>query len=510
MPDIEPITTDDISFIIDSSEPLLSKHIQSIVPGKKDKIYLYENPKESVKETDAIYIRHLRGFFLNTDKRISNDYLTNDFIIVDPDNYKLHSVYKVINKKVIVVGYTSVITTAPNNIDIYYKTKKIIPLYEFDGTLSYLYAGDYNKKLIKNILFEDKFGNLHIDKNSSFFKKLSLTNTNKIRGRKHKNMYSYSDTIKGLPITYTSTFGKKYKFGIEIETSSGVLPMHLDSNLFYDAVYDGSLKHDDDGEAYGLEYVTDVLEGDLGMNQFKKLVNELAKRCKINKKCGVHVHLSKIDFSKENLVLMYLLYRNLEKEIFDILPQSRRKNVYCRKLTNLGFSLKELNLDYKYYIDVYYNELVAYISKKGYSSVHINKKLDHPAGFKCGYDHSSARYCWVNFVPAMFNTRKNGIYTIEFRPMSASLSYSKIKAWLLICMALVSVVENNKADILKGNVNTLEDVIKLSYPNNYRHLLAFVESRKEKFEGGIEDSKLNEDVDYEENEIYEKISIKEL
>lgn len=256
------------------------------------------------------------------------------------------------------------------------------------------------------------------------------------------------------------------------------------------------------------EYVTDVLWGDKGLQQTRLLCNELSKRCFINKLCGLHVHLGNVNFNKENVVLMYWLYQKLEGPIFNMLPKSRRDNEYCRRLPELRIDLNNIQKNRTFFIDTYYNQIINILSREGGAGMHINKKKDHPKGFKCAYDHSAARYCWVNFIPAVFNTRKNGIYTIEFRNHSATTSYTKCKNWLLICIALVDIIENHKAALYNDPNITLEQIIELVYPKNHLELNSYIAKRTSKFS---ESNKENQEVlDYTDNEIEEDISIKNL
>ena len=256
--------------------------------------------------------------------------------------------------------------------------------------------------------------------------------------------------------------------------------------------------------------MTDVLKGDGGLKQLKMLCNELSKRCLVNKQCGIHSHIGGAIFNKENVVIMYYLYQIIESEIFNMLPRSRRNNEYCRKLPKVNINLENLNNNYKFSIEKYYTEIMSVLAKKEYNARLVNKKNDHPDGFKCNYNHASARYCWVNFVPAVFDTRKNGIFTIEFRPAAGSTSYTKIKNWLMICMGMVNVVEDHKREILSGNVNTLEDILTLCYPKDYKGLVEYVELRKAKFSDKEEPSEVAEERDYQENEIDTNLSIKKL
>ena len=313
-----------------------------------------------------------------------------------------------------------------------------------------------------------------------------------------------------LPTTYHNTYGKRYSFGLEIETISGLVPAHVLAPLNCSSVHDGSLRDTENNHPYGKEYVTDVLMGDRGLLKLKKLCNELTKRCLVNHQCGVHVHLSNINFNKENIVLMYYLYHKLQREIFTMLPKSRRNNTYCRFLDSrpiINFNIKDLqSFNRDYAIDVTYEAIVRYVSANNNPSKKVNKKNDHPKGYKCGYDHDSARYCWVNFVPALFNTRKNKIYTIEFRPAPGSTSYIKIKNWLLICMALVDIVENHKRFIYENSNLSLAKILTEVYGQKANKLIAWVDKRIAKFN----DAEFTENDEYADNELDNNVSLKNL
>jgi TPP-dependent 2-oxoacid decarboxylase len=111
-------------------------------------------------------------------------------------------------------------------------------------------------------------------------------------------------------------------------------------------------------------------------------------------------------------------------------------------------------------------------------------------------------------IPSVFNTRKNDIYTIEFRLHSATTSYKKIKNWLLICMALVDVVENHKQFLFKkfltSNIS-LNDIIYQVYGNKGVKLINYIKERKEKFEKNIVEQN-----EFDDNEELDQISFKNL
>lgn len=474
------------------------------VTDPKTKVNLYEGGKALYG--DCVYAKAI-GYFKKDDPRIVKDYtLFGTYLVLDIDLIRKFygSIYGVCDDidakgNLVVSGYTM---TGQYNSLVYIIQEGI------DFTLARYYL--VTNKLCTNPLF--RYAYKEDLSTGSFFHKSQIlaAATKKLPGtlyRKCKRRNTFAGFVKNKPNTYIKMLGKKYTFGYEIETSSGLLPARLDETIFFDAVHDGSLR-DANGNVTGGEYVTDVLYGDLGLQQLKMLCTELTKRCYINKLCGNHIHLGGVTFNKENIVLMYYLYQKLEPAIFNMLPASRRQNAYCRPLPSMSLDLNLIKANYDYGIEKYYSDIIRLLASGNQISSSVNKKKDHPKGFKCGYDHSTARYCWVNFIPAVFNTRKSEVYTIEFRPHSATTSYYKCKQWLLICIALVDIIENHKAVIYNNPDITLADIITLVYPNNHAELNNYIAKRVDKF--SVNNKEDQEALDHLENEFDEDKSIKNL
>lgn len=492
--------------------------------SEEGKVKLFETG-EIVDKEDTIYSEHIGGYFLKNDVRVFKDSLAkNERYIVIDRKYKscysngYHAIINDINDDGS-INFNTIIFTI-TYFETEFKLAKLLPVND-----SYLILDRDNNVICdelfisKTLLDSSKFHSFYKESMkhgyfilNSYMDKTELEKNKKWMYRKRKLLLgqSFKSYMENKPKIYNAMFGKKYTFGVEIETSSGYIPERFDSELFYSAVHDGSLR-DEEGNTYGGEYVTDVLYGDLGLLQLRKLTNELSKRCMINHKCGLHVHLGNVNFNKENVVLMYNLYQRLEREIFGMLPKSRTNNEYCRKLKALTFDINHLKGNQReYYIDYYYNNIMHYLSQKDFCNKNINKKHDHPKGFKCNYDHSSARYCWVNFIPAVFNTRKNNIYTIEFRPHSATTSYKKIKNWLFICIALVDIVENHKSELYNNFEMNLHEIIKIVYPKTYLKISDYIHKRTSKFNNIEMRPEDVEATDYVDNEIENNLSIKNL
>jgi hypothetical protein len=283
--------------------------------------------------------------------------------------------------------------------------------------------------------------------------------------------------------TFHISEGKKYTFGVELETSGGAIPPNIANNLNIACVPDGSIRDDNGNKWYGGEYVTGVLQGDIGMKHLYKITNELRKRCVINNTCSIHVHVGGVDFDKRMIVMLWKLSQTLESELYDMMPASRIKREHCRKMKPVKFNFKRKDASTDLLLDAYFEQIFMIVSLGQKPSKTVNKNFNHPAGSHCGYDTSTPRYWWINFVPAMFNLKGKENYTIEMRMHSATLNFTKIKNWILICQAIVYVSENHSKFIMENDNITLKQVIDLAYPLKNKYLNDYIESRKQLFLG---------------------------
>lgn len=167
-----------------------------------------------------------------------------------------------------------------------YDPEEFLPYIIIDGDI----AGFVAKRIIRTAIFKSFYvENLM---SGTFHKKDQIdpyytTKQLKVQYRQYNSEFdTFRRAMLNKPITYSNTMGKRYSFGIEIETISGVLPKYLDHELFYSAVHDGSLRDHETGKTYGGEYVSNVLYGDQGLLVLKKLSYQLSKRCLVDKRCG--------------------------------------------------------------------------------------------------------------------------------------------------------------------------------------------------------------------------------
>jgi len=318
--------------------------------------------------------------------------------------------------------------------------------------------------------------------------------------------------------THLITEGLKYTFGVELEMADCIFTESLlhDFNIFVEK--DGSIKNTR-GEKYGPEVVTGILKGDKGFEHLQALCNELARNSEVNTTCGLHVHIGSADFNNNNLVMLFKLLKYVENDVFAMLPKSRSTNEFCRRLPDFDFNFDNCTslMDLKIRVNNYYTELFTKAANTPPNDK-FNKNHNHPRGAKVGYDHSNIRYCWANFIPAMFNTRESTppSYTIEFRAFNGTTNFNKVKNWVKICMALVNFAENYHSDIMSNSVTlndgvvvslTLQNVMQKVYPKSYRKLNEFITMRTELFKK----SNSQEDTsDEQQSNTISNLKIKEL
>jgi len=303
--------------------------------------------------------------------------------------------------------------------------------------------------------------------------------------------------------TFQNTGGLSYTWGIEMEMSDGKLSKNeaINNNLNILVTKDGSLTSNEGRRYGGGEIVTGVFTGDAGIEQLKKITSILEKRCLVNQTCSTHVHVGVQNPSDEFTVYAYALGLALEKSLNTLLPHYRRttSNQYCRGLKVLRLdqysafkqhyvpegSEKDTNKSmYRSFILQQYRRIFYWLSGGNELSPDCNRKFNHPKGNKCGYDHSTPRYCWLNLIPCNFNTRGNNVYTIEVRNFSETKNFTKIKNWLLLCLAFVYYIENKQSEILKyvGTKNTIgwRNILSAAYSNTPKLLEELTKYFKER------------------------------
>lgn len=84
------------------------------------------------------------------------------------------------------------------------------------------------------------------------------------------------------------------------------------------------------------ELVSPVLQGEDGLHELRKVCWVLEYcNAKVNESCGLHIHMDAADFTLETWKNLALSYKNLESVIDAFMPESRRRNRYCKSLSSI-------------------------------------------------------------------------------------------------------------------------------------------------------------------------------
>ncbi len=148
---------------------------------------------------------------------------------------------------------------------------------------------------------------------------------------------------------------KKLTFGVEIECynlsrTDLIYEAHLnglevrsegynhdDNEHYYKIVRDGSLTGENSNEI-----VSPILNGEKGLNSLRTLCSALdSVNAKVNKSCGLHVHIGAAAMTDEHYIRIFKNYKALEGVIDTFMAPSRRGNNsrWCRSLQSFDFSI---------------------------------------------------------------------------------------------------------------------------------------------------------------------------
>lgn len=182
---------------------------------------------------------------------------------------------------------------------------------------------------------------------------------------------------------------------------------HIDRTDRYKIVSDGSVMGENSNEV-----VSPILQGEQGFDSLEGLCNALtASGAKVNKTCGLHVHIDARGMSENARVMVREIYSAIEPIIDGFMPLSRRgdNNRYCRRV---------------YATSCIYREVIAL---GRYYKLNI-----------CSYESHGS---------------------IEFRHHSGTVEYEKISMWVKFCMSLMDLVKNRQDEIQKlENASCVDDL----------------------------------------------------
>lgn len=254
------------------------------------------------------------------------------------------------------------------------------------------------------------------------------------------------------------TLRDSYTIGIEYETAGGFIPEPLCFNAGLIPVKDGSLRRKD---YLALEYASIPMYSSEMESYISLQTHYLNKFCIKTEQESLHVHIGRLNRTKENAVAYYKLLYSIQDELYDLFPQAIRKTGsfkktgmdYCNPLKKF-MPTGDVNADYLKIFNIMTS------GRPNTNQFEFSKiGEEHP---KDPHDNRKwnveARYKLVNIIPFMFG--KTG--TVEFRLHTPTFNPDKINLWVNLIIMITSYVERNSNKIARSKKYpkiTLADII---------------------------------------------------
>lgn len=242
---------------------------------------------------------------------------------------------------------------------------------------------------------------------------------------------------------------KNYTFGLEFETTVGVLPEEKLNVLPLIPLRDGSIS--------GLEYVTIPLKGEIGLQSLIDSVEELKSKTLYDKSCALHYHIGGIPRTPEFLLAFYKVSSFFQDEMFSMFPLYKKYNFGVKRKNyskpfpfNKINSLMDASIDIKNkdQVNNNFNVLFKYLSE-GYDfrdyGNDLNNVLEHPRDPNGNQKWQiNTRYYANNVIPIIFGNKQ----TIEFRIHTPTYDIGKIINFLFFNIYLIDFTITNLQTIL--------------------------------------------------------------
>ena len=181
--------------------------------------------------------------------------------------------------------------------------------------------------------------------------------------------------------------------------------------------------HTENGYLYGMELVTPRLTSWRHLEQLKMIADIFNKYGKVNKSCGMHVHVEIKDAENTQVKKLMKFFAKYEKGINTILPRSRR-GVYPDNIYSYDSFAEVTNL----------KKVFRYLNGKCTNSL-------------LGYRKFAGRGKW-NFG----NFMRHG--TFENRAHSGTLDSEKIEQWVFLTQAMVACGFDCRGQVIRAEDTT--------------------------------------------------------
>jgi len=197
-------------------------------------------------------------------------------------------------------------------------------------------------------------------------------------------------------------------FGVELEIDRKELPYQkIKESTKFGSKYDGSL-------GCGAEFVSPILQGDIGFNEIQRLCN-IVGNINVGRRSGFHVHFDARDLRWQSIKKIWMVYNIFEGVLYSMLPNSRTANTYCRKSNMTVANIKKI-ASAEDLQDIWYSQNPE------------NSENDH---------YNQTRYLGFNLHSYFHQS------TIEIRYHSGTINFEKIINWIKINQAIISYALNH-------------------------------------------------------------------
>jgi hypothetical protein len=234
----------------------------------------------------------------------------------------------------------------------------------------------------------------------------------------------------------------RYSFGLEYETSLGIIPEDI---CFRDGLI--PLR---DGSISGNEYSTVVMYGNEGLNLMYQQLQTLRKYTRFDKECSLHIHMGGFPLKAERILSLYNLCTIIQKELKSSLPAW---TFYTAKY-------KASQKDYCKLLERSYNtfeELYGFLTGSRFFG---DLNQPHPNDIdRARKWQIPQRYYWANVLNLIcYKVNK----TMEFRMLRPTYNLEKILFWIYVFNGIMIYAEAN--DVTPTSKVALKDVLSYVYP----------------------------------------------
>jgi hypothetical protein len=302
-------------------------------------------------------------WYLKTSKLITFDYEKGEYVLID--------------KTPLVYGVVSFKEDGSPNFGYFTENKYnnlMVNIKSYGGALcireEILQKGGYIENISDGIWYHKK------SMNGEFLLGINKINSRRVFTNKGYNIEDnaeefkqkielfdkYPTKVSAKSVQYARFLGG-ITWGMEIETSRGYIPDHIQNRTGIVICRDGSIDN--------AEYVTVPLKGAKGLMNIKYLSQELCKRTMTNNQCSFHIHIGSIPTDRLFILALYALGIRIQDELFTMFPYYKtewkgiKKQNYNQKLKKLGVPVLKANStkeEFTQYVDEGYYRIFTWLN----------------------------------------------------------------------------------------------------------------------------------------------------